>query len=110
MTTSAPTPPDTPRTSNTALPTTASLRATAQTAANRGEPLVVMTSLKSCPYCDVVRQHHLLPLIRSGQIVAIQIDVSDRTTLLQGFAGGSTSPAEQATDWKARFFAHCAVF
>jgi thioredoxin-related protein len=95
--------PDARRAAHAALPTTASLRGAAQAAAARGEPLVVMTTLAGCPYCDVVRNHHLLPMLRAGQVVAIQIDVRDRTSNLQGFAGDTTTPAEQARLWKARF-------
>ena len=86
-----------------ALPSPTSLRAAAQGAARRGEPLVVMTTLVGCPYCDLVRQHHLLPLTRAGEIVAVQLDVRDRRSQLQGFAGESTSPAEQIAQWKAKF-------
>ena len=86
-----------------ALPTPASLRAAAQAASRQGEPLVVMTTLVGCPYCDLVRQHHLLPLSRAGQVVAVQLDVRDRRSRLQGFAGESTTPAEQVAQWKARF-------
>jgi hypothetical protein len=86
-----------------ALPSPSSLRAAAQAAAARGEPLVVMTTLVGCPYCDVVRNHHLLPLRREGAVHAVQIDILDRTSNLQGFAGENTTPADQARFWKARF-------
>ena len=86
-----------------ALPSPASLRAAAQAASRRGEPLVVMTTLVGCPYCDLVRQHHLLPMLRAGEVVAVQVDTRDRRTLLQGFKGESSSPAEQVANWKAKF-------
>lgn len=86
-----------------ALPTPASLRGAAQAAAARGEPLVVMTTLTGCPYCDLVRNHHLLPLLREGRVVAVQLDVRDRTSNLQSFGGENTTPAEQLRLWKARF-------
>ena len=85
------------------LPTPASLRGAAQAAAALGEPLVVMTTLAGCPYCDLVRNHHLLPLRREGKVQAVQIDIRDRTSNLQGFQGENTTPAEQARVWKARF-------
>ncbi len=103
MTASTLSPAGHPRPAHTALPTPSSLRGAALSAGARGEPLVVMTSLKACPYCDVVRNHHLLPMLRAGEVVAIQIDVGDRTSHLQGFAGDTTTPAEQARVWKARF-------
>lgn len=86
-----------------ALPSPTSLRAAAQAAAAQGEPLVVMTTLSGCPYCDLVRNHYLLPMRREGRVHAVQIDIRDRRSNLQGFAGENTTPAEQARLWKARF-------
>lgn len=86
-----------------ALPTPASLRGAAQTAVARGEPLVVMTTLAGCPYCDLVRNHHLLPMQRQGLVHAVQIDIRDRSSTLQDFNGSLTTPADQARAWKARF-------
>ena len=88
---------------SSALPTPTSLRGSALAAVARGEPLVVMTTLAGCPYCDLVRNHHLLPMLRQGQLHAVQLDVRDRTSNLQGFDGSMTTPAEQAKAWKARF-------
>lgn len=86
-----------------ALPTPASLRGAAQAAAARGEPLVVMTTLKGCVYCELVRNNYLAPMRREGLLVAVQLDVQDRQSNLQGFAGNTTTPADQAGAWKARF-------
>lgn len=85
------------------LPTPRSLRGAAQAAAARGQPLVVMTSLAGCVYCDLVRNSHLVPMLRRGEVVAVQIDVRDRQTTVQGFAGETTTPADLASAWKARF-------
>ncbi|MDQ7747457.1 thioredoxin fold domain-containing protein [Hydrogenophaga pseudoflava] len=85
------------------LPSPTSLRGSAQGAVARGEPLVVMTTVAGCPYCDLVRNHHLLPMLRQGQLHAVQLDIRDRTSNLQGFDGSMTTPAEQAKAWKARF-------
>ncbi len=107
MTASATKPSATPSTqpsgASAALPSPASLRAAAQAAAARGEPLVVMTTLTGCPYCDLVRNHYLLPMRREGKVQAVQIDIRDRRSNLQGFQGENTTPAEQARLWKARF-------
>ena len=86
-----------------ALPTPASLRGAALAAAARGEPLVVMTTLKGCVYCELVRNNYLAPMRREGLVVAVQLDVQDRQSNLQGFAGDATTPADQARAWKARF-------
>lgn len=102
MTTATPI-PSTDQKAHAALPSPSSLRAAAQSAAARGEPLVVMTTLSGCPYCDLVRNHYLLPMRREGLVHAVQIDIRDRTSNLQGFAGENTTPADQARAWKARF-------
>lgn len=88
---------------HSALPSPTSLRAAAQAAAGKGEPLVLMTTLAGCPYCDLVRNHHLLPMLRAGQVQAVQLDIRDRRSNLQDFAGNTTTPAEQVVAWKARF-------
>ncbi|WP_291010081.1 hypothetical protein [Hydrogenophaga sp.] len=85
------------------LPSPTSLRGAAQAAAARGEPLVVMTTLVGCPYCDLVRDHHLLPMLRDGLVHAVELDIRDRRSNLQGFAGENTTPADQVALWKARF-------
>jgi thioredoxin-related protein len=79
------------------------MRAAAQAAAAKGEPLVVMTSLVGCPYCDLVRQHHLLPMLKAGEVIAVQVDTRERRTTLQGFNGETSNPAEQVALWKAKF-------
>jgi len=86
-----------------ALPLPSSLKAAASRAASKGQPLVVMTTLEGCPYCEVVRNHYLLPLQVSGEIEAVQIDVLDKRRNLQDFEGERVSPADLARAWKARF-------
>jgi thioredoxin-related protein len=100
--TATPPAPDSAPTAH-ALPQPASLRAVAQNAAVQGEPLVVMTTLKGCPYCDLVRNSYLLPMRAKGQVHAVQIDTRDDRTPLQGFQGESTTSAALARAWKARF-------
>lgn len=86
-----------------ALPTPTSLRGAVQAAAARGEPLVVMTTLTGCPYCEIVRNHHLLPMRRAGEVQAVQLDTRDRSSNLQGFNGENSTAAELTRLWKARF-------
>ena len=85
------------------LPVPRSLRAAAQAAATRGEPLVVMTTLQGCVYCDLVRNSHLVPMLKEGAVIAVQVDVRDRATTMQGFDGETTTPAALTDGWKARF-------
>jgi len=88
---------------STPLPSPRSLRGAAQAAAARGEPLVVMTTLDGCPYCDIVRNSHLIPMLKAGEAVAVQVDVRDRRSPMQGFDGEMSTPAELVVGWKARF-------
>ncbi|MBA4257290.1 MAG: hypothetical protein C0445_15630 [Polaromonas sp.] len=83
------------------LPSTDSLPAAARAAALRGKPLVVMTTLNGCPYCDVVRGHYLAPMTRAGDIHAIQLDMTDRRTPLLGFDGRPTTAHAQIKAWQA---------
>ncbi|WP_372657936.1 hypothetical protein [Hydrogenophaga sp.] len=91
------------RSAPAALPSPSSLRAVAQTAASRGEPLVVMTTLAGCPFCEIVRNNYLAPLRRAGTVHAVQLDIRDRSSTLQGFAGEISNPADMVERWKARF-------
>lgn len=86
-----------------ALPTPTSLRAAAQAVAGRGEALVVMTTLRGCVYCELVRNSYLHPLMREGKAFAVQIDVQDSATAIQDFGGQTTTPAALAEAWKAGF-------
>ena len=90
-------------TANAWLPQPTSLRAVAQTAQARGEPLVVMTTLNGCPYCELVRTRYLGPMRRDEGLLAVQLDVMDRQSPLQDFAGTTRTPADVVSGWKARF-------
>ncbi|TNF56134.1 MAG: hypothetical protein EP308_04915 [Burkholderiales bacterium] len=85
-----------------ALPSTASLKASAINASRQGQPLVVMTTLDGCPYCDLVRQY-LVPMQMQGLVHAVQLDIRDSQSRLEDFQGRSSTPAEQAKLFKARF-------
>jgi thioredoxin-related protein len=86
-----------------ALPSPSSLRAAAQSAAAKGQPLVVMTTLVGCPYCDLVRRTHLFPMNLAGELVAVQLDIRDSRSVLQGFNGETSTPADVVAEWKAKF-------
>lgn len=84
------------------LPTPKSLRAAADATAARGEPLVVMVTLRGCVYCELVRNSYLLPLMREGRLIAVQIDFQDKVTPIQDFGGRTTTPAVLVDEWKVR--------
>lgn len=88
---------------DTALPVPASLPAAADAATRLGEPLVLLITLPSCPFCELVRRSYLLPARQDAGLQAWQLDVTDRTTALLGFDGRPTTAALQTTAWKARF-------
>ena len=81
----------------------ASLKAAAQTAVRQGHPLVVMTTLRGCPFCDLVRDRFLQPALAAGRLFAVQVDIRDRQTPLQDFQGNTRTGAELTRQWKARF-------
>ena len=62
------------------LPSATDLPQALAQALAQGQPLVVMVSLDNCPYCRQVRQSHLGPLWRGGQVV-VQIDMQHKETL-----------------------------
>ena len=62
------------------LPTATDLPQALAQALALGQPLVVMVSLDNCPYCRQVRQSHLGPMWRGGQVV-VQIDMQHKETL-----------------------------
>ncbi len=85
------------------LPAITSLRHSAERANAAGQPLVIMSTLAGCPWCDMVRNHYLGPMQAKGEVVAFELDVRDRNRRLQAFDGGFTTHADQARAWKARF-------
>jgi thioredoxin-related protein len=62
-----------------------------------------MTTLKGCPFCDVVRDRFLQPALAAGRLFAVQVDIRDRQTPLQDFKGNTRTGADMARQWKARF-------
>ena len=61
-----------------------------------------MVTLKGCAFCDVVRNNYLGPMFQRGEVYAVQVNMLDRRTQLQNFAGMSTTPYAQAREWRAR--------
>lgn len=84
------------------LPVPQSLRAAAQLAQRRGEPLVVMVTLKGCAFCDIVRNSYLAPMFSKGEVVAVQVNMLDRRTVLQAVSGEATTPYDQSRIWRVR--------
>jgi thioredoxin-related protein len=68
-----------------------------------GRPLVVMTSLPGCPYCDLVRDHYLSPMALANEVVAVQLNITDNTAMVEDFDGLARSAKTIAKRWDARF-------
>lgn len=64
----------------------------------RGLPLTVMVSLPGCPFCKVVRESHLAPLLREQAVAVVQVDMGSTLTLLSG-SGQPGTHAEQVRRW-----------
>jgi thioredoxin-related protein len=74
-----------------ALPRSKSLRISAQEASRQGQPLVLMVTLKGCPWCDFVRNNHLLPLIQERGIFVVEIDLGNTVLPIQDFSDLQTT-------------------
>jgi hypothetical protein len=64
----------------------------------RGLPLTVMVSLPGCPFCKVVRDSHLAPLLREQTVAVVQVDMGSTLPLL-GAQGQVGTHAEQVRRW-----------
>jgi len=64
----------------------------------RGLPLTVMVSLPGCPFCKVVRDSHLAPLLREQTVAVVQVDMGSTLPLL-GAQGQAGTHAEQVRRW-----------
>ena len=80
------------------LPVALSLSDDLAAALQLAQPLVVMVSLEGCPFCRVVREHHLLPLRQEGQTI-VQVDMRSDARVLD-FAGQSRTHDELVRAWK----------
>ncbi|MBC5783850.1 hypothetical protein H8N03_12915 [Ramlibacter sp. USB13] len=82
------------------LPRPGSLASTLEAALARRRALVVLVSLPGCPWCKLVRESYLVPLLAEGQPV-IELDLQDRGGIA-GFDGAATSPAQLAQALRIR--------
>lgn len=85
--------------SSSQLPVARSLKEELAAALKAGQPLVVMVSLAGCAYCDIVRNHYLLPLSQRGAFV-VQVDWRSTMPLQDFVSSGSHDDAVRR--WKVR--------
>ena len=69
-------------------------------------PILIMFSIRECPYCDVVREEFLKPMLRSGDYVdrVIMLELySDSHAQLRDFNGELISAEELIQRYQAGF-------
>jgi len=78
----------------TPLPPVKNLQQSVEVAAAKDQPLIVMFSLPSCPFCEKLRRTEYQFLARDGYLVQ-QIEITDRAPVI-GFDGKPTSGVQLA--------------
>ena len=82
------------------------LQAVGQEARARNLPVMIMFSRDGCPYCDVVREEFIKPMLRSGdyvdRIIMLELD-ADSYAQLRDFDGKLISADELTHRYKAGF-------
>ena len=81
----------------TPLPPVKNLQQSVQLAAAKDQPLIVMFSLPSCPFCEKLRRTEYQFLARDGYLVQ-QIEITDRAPVI-GFDGKPTSGVQLAKQY-----------
>ena len=82
------------------LPAPASLQAELEAALRKRRALVVLASTEGCPWCKLVRQSYLAPLLAQGQPV-VEIDIRSARALAD-FDGGARTQAQLAAALRLR--------
>ncbi len=82
------------------LPVPVSLRSELDAALRRRRALVVLASTEGCPWCRLVRQSYLAPLLAEGQPV-VEIDIRGRQAMID-FGGAPGTQAEFAAARRLR--------
>ena len=85
------------------LPSPASLQAQLASALLEGHPLVVMASLDGCPFCRVVRDSYLAPLLRDTGQPVVQLDTASARPLLD-FRGRPATHDSLLRAWGVKVF------
>lgn len=82
------------------------LQAVGQEARQRQLPILIMFSRQGCPYCDVVREEFLKPMLRSGdytdRVIMLEIH-SDSYAQLRDFNGRMISAEALSHRYRAGF-------
>ena len=70
-------------------------------ALRRGEPLLVLVSLKGCPFCDVARNHYLGPMRAQAQIDVVQVDMGSARSV-RDFLGQALTQDQLIRRWQIK--------
>lgn len=62
------------------------------------QPLVVMVSLHGCPFCEVVRNSHLGPMLRREGLPVVQVDMQSNS-MTEDFAEKAVSHGQMVRNW-----------
>jgi len=84
-----------------ALPAAQSLASELAQALRAGKPLLVMASLDGCPFCRLVRDNHLAPLLREGEVAGVQLDMQSAQAVT-GFDGARRTHQEILSAWSVK--------
>ena len=79
-------------------------QADAKESVQKSMPILILYSLPGCPYCEVIRRSHLLPMVKEGnaQVIVRQVDLSSPKPL-KDFDGSITSHGQYAERQGIRF-------
>ena len=83
------------------LPQVVSLTDSLDGALRRGEPLLVLVSLKGCPFCDVARNHYLGPMRAQAQIDVVQVDMGSARSV-RDFLGQALTQDQLIRRWQIK--------
>ncbi len=86
------------------LPLATDLKADADEARRLGVPILLFYSLKGCPYCEVIRASHLLPMQGEAKrrVLIRQINLQDASAL-RDFSSRATTHREYSQAQKINF-------
>lgn len=76
-----------------------SLTDAAMQAATHDAPLIVMVTLRGCPWCDFVRTSHLKPLVRKRGMTVLEIDMANDVLQVRDFQQSQTTQKALAMQW-----------
>ena len=81
------------------LPPAVSLPDELSLALAAGSPLVVMVSLEGCPFCKIVRESYLAPMLLEQRLPVVQVDMRSQRSV-KNFSGKPTTHEALIAAWR----------